>query len=110
MAEQLQCPKCGGTHIEMQVVQEDHGSVTTTKTKSKYKEKRHGLLWWGFIGWWWWIIDLFLWIFAFFPRVLLHIGRRKKYKGESTSKTITKNNIKYRRMFTCQDCGHFWSR
>lgn len=102
------CPKCGSDNVDVQVIQENQGSVTKTYTKSKYKEKGRGCLWWCFVGWWWWIIELFLWIFAFIPMALLRIGRKKKYKGSSTSKEVTSNKIKYQRMFVCKDCGHYW--
>lgn len=102
------CPKCGSTHTEMQVFQEQVSSQAITKTKSKYKEKKHGIFWWLFFGWWWWIVDLFIWIFAFIPRALLHIGRKKKYVGSSTSTTTTKNKIEYKSMRVCKDCGHHW--
>ena len=100
----MTCPNCGSTNVFIQTFQENRGSVSTTN--SMYKEKRHGCLWWILIGSWWWIIDLFLWIFMFIPRVLLHIGRRKKYKGKSISVTV--NDIHYSNMCTCQNCGYSW--
>jgi len=102
----MTCPKCGSTNVTIQAFQENRGSITTTK--SKYKEKGHGCLWWIFIGSWWWIIDLLLWIFLFIPRILLHIGRKKKYKG--TSRSITVNDIQYTNVCICQDCGHSWKK
>ena len=65
------CPKCGSDNITYQTFQENKGGKTVTRTKSKYKEKRHGCLWWGFIGWWWWIIEIFLWIFLSFLGMFL---------------------------------------
>jgi len=99
------CPKCGSSNVNIQTFQENKGSIT--HTKSKYKEKKHGILWWLFIGWWWWVIDLILWIFLFIPRLLLRLGRKKKYVGKSTS--ITVNDISYKNVYTCQDCGNTWS-
>ena len=90
----MQCPYCGGVNISVQTIQENLGGQTVTRTTSQYKEKRHGCLWWLLIGWWWWMIDLFLWVFMFIPRVLLHIGRRKKYVGKSTSVTTTNNRVR----------------
>ena len=97
------CPKCGSNNIDFQVQQE---TKTVTKTKSKYREKGHGCLWWLMFGWWWWIIDLFLWIFLFLPRVLLHIGRKKKYVGGA--KSVSKDKVKYKTVCVCQTCGHNW--
>lgn len=101
----ITCPKCGSNNIDFQVQQE---AKTITKTKSKYKEKRHGFLWWICIGWWWWMIDIFLWIFLFIPRALLHIGRKKKYVSDSTS--VTKNKVNYKTICVCQNCGHNWKK
>lgn len=100
----MTCPKCGSNNVNIQTFQENRGSITNTK--SKYKEKGHGILWWIFIGSWWWIIDLFLWIFLFIPRLLIRLGRKKKVVGKSTSVTV--NNIAYANVYTCQDCGHTW--
>lgn len=99
------CPKCRSNNIDFQVQQE---TKTITKTKSKYREKRHGFFWWVFIGSWWWMIDLFLWIFLFLPRVLLHIGRKRKYVGGS--KTVSKDKVKYRTICVCQNCGYNWKK
>lgn len=108
----LCCPKCGSTNIDVQMVQENLGSTTKTKTKSKYKEKGHGIIWWIFIGWWWWIVDLFLWIFLFFPRLIMRLFaapfKKKRYKGESTSTTTTANKIRYKKVCLCKECGHDW--
>lgn len=103
------CPKCGSSDIEYQTFQENRGGKTVTKTTSKYKEKGHGCLWWIFVGSWWWMVDIFLWIFFFLPRVLLHIGRKKNYKQTSTSVAKTKNKISYRTMGQCRSCGYKWN-
>ena len=100
----MTCPKCGSSNVEVTLQQENYGS--TTKTKSKYKEAGHGCLWWLIIGWWWWMVDLCLWIFAFFPRLLVQIFKKKKYKG--TASTETKNKIAYKSICICKDCGHNW--
>ena len=102
------CPKCGSDNITYQTFQENKGGKTVTRTKSKYKEKRHGCLWWGFIGWWWWIIEIFLWIFLFIPRMLIHIGRKRDFNMTSKTVSRTKNKIAYRKMAQCQDCGRTW--
>ena len=97
------CPKCGSLNVDFQVQQE---TKAITKTKSKYKEKGHGILWWLTIGWWWWIVDLFLWIFMFIPRVLIHIGRKRNYKG--SEKSTTKNKVQYKTVCLCKNCGYNW--
>ena len=106
----MTCPKCHGTNVRVETFQEQRGSATTVHTRSKYKEAGHGCLWWLLIGWWWWIVDLMLWIFLFIPRALLHLGRRKTYKGRATTVSATVNDISYRTVCTCQDCGHSWTR
>ncbi len=45
------CPKCGSENVDVNVQQENNGSTTISKTKSKYKEKGHGCLWWLLVGW-----------------------------------------------------------
>ena len=102
------CPKCNSENVTFQTFQEQAGSTTVTKTKSKYKEKRHGLLWWLCIGWWWWIVDLFMWIFVFPVKLILAATRKKKYKGKSTATSTTRNQISYKTVCTCQSCGHTW--
>lgn len=102
------CPKCNCTNVEVQIYQEHASSQTITKTKSKYKEKGHGCLWWLLIGWWWCFIDIFLWITLFIPRLLIRIFKKKKYVGKSTSVSSTTNQITYRSVFLCKGCGYHW--
>lgn len=106
------CPKCQSENVKVDTFQEESGSKTITKSKSKYKEKGHGLLWWLCIGWWWWMVDLFLWICFFFPRLILRLFaapfKKKKYVGEGTSVSKTSNKIHYRTICVCQNCGHKW--
>ena len=104
----MTCPKCHSDKVRIDSVQENLGSTEFTRTRTKTHEARHGCLWWLFIGWWWWIIDLLLWIFMFLPRVLLHIGRRKKYVSKSTSSSHTVNHRTYQTICTCQNCGNTW--
>lgn len=102
------CPKCGSSNIDMQIYQENLGGTTVTHTSSIYKQKGHGCLWWLFIGWWWWMIDLFLWICFFFPRLLIQIFKKKKYVGSATSVANATNNIKYKTIVLCKNCGNHW--
>ena len=104
----IRCPKCKQYTVDIQTHREDRGSVTSTKTISKYKEKGHGCLWWLFIGWWWWFIDLLLWIFMFFPRLIIQLLKKKKYVGKSKSVSTTVNNIVYKKIFVCKNCGYSW--
>ena len=103
------CPKCGSAEIDVQVFQENLGSATKTKTNSKYKEKRHGCLWWLLIGWWWWFIELFLWIIAFLPMLAIRLLRKKKYKGTSDTDSVTINNVSYKTVCVCKNCGNHWN-
>ena len=107
------CPKCGSENVLVQTVSENIGSTTVSKTKSKYKEKGHGFIWWITIGWWWWIVDLFLWFFAFLPRLILRLFaapfKKKKYKGSSTTVSQSTNHIRYKTICTCQNCGNHWT-
>lgn len=111
MANQISCPKCLSENVDIQVMQENKGSVTRTRTKSKYKEKGHGCLWWLVVGWWW-IIDLFSWFFLFVPRLILRLFaapfKKEKYIGNSTTISKTGNKIRYQRVCVCKDCGYYW--
>jgi len=106
------CPKCGNDNVSVQTMSENLGTSTVSKTKSKYKEKGHGILWWLCIGWWWWMVDLCIWIVAFFPRLILRLFaapfKKKKYTGSSTTVSESMNKIKYRTICTCQNCGYHW--
>lgn len=104
----MKCPKCRSTNIDIQVMQENTQSKTITKTKSKYKERGHGCLWWLIIGWWWWVIDLMLWVSLFFPRLVIQLFKKRKYKGKSKSVSTTKNNYTYKSFCFCKDCGYSW--
>jgi len=103
------CPKCKSENVSVQTFQEQKGSSTVTRTRSKYREKRHGLLWWLCIGWWWWMVDIFLWIILFPVKLIQAITRKKKYVGKSKSTTSTRNKIRYQTVCTCQSCGHTWN-
>ncbi len=108
MKNQIRCQQCGSENVNVQVMQENTGNTTVTKTKATYKQKKHGLLWWLFIGWWFWIIDIFLWIFLFPFRAIYAIVRKKKYVKKETSVSTGKNQMVYRKICTCQRCGYAW--
>ena len=102
----IACPKCGSNNVDIQLHQENQGSTTVTNTKSKYKQKGHGILWWLCIGWWWWIVEIMLWIVAFIPMLLIKCFRKKKYTGKSTSVASTKNVVTYKSVCLCKNCGN----
>lgn len=102
------CPKCGSQNVDAQLYQENIGGTTVTKTKSKYRQKGHGCLWWLMIGWWWWIVDLLLWIFVFPIRLIAQLFKKKKYVGQSTSVASTHNQVQYKTVYLCKSCGYHW--
>ena len=102
------CPQCGSSNVSFQMFQENAGTTTVSKTKSKYKEKGHGIIWWLLIGWWWWMIDLMLWICAFPLRLIAQLTRKKKYKGTATTVQQQVNQISYKTMCLCGNCGNTW--
>ena len=102
------CPECNSDNVKIETVQENLGSTTVSKTKSVYKQKRQGLIWWLFIGWWFWIIDLCLWIFLFVPRFCVALFHKRKYKGNSKTVENTVNHIVYKKICVCQNCGNRW--
>ena len=110
----IRCPQCGSDAIQMETMQENLGSTTISKTKTRSRRQGKGIIWWLLIGWWWWIFDLCLWIGAFVPRLIIHIfaSAWKKDARVSRSTTIerTENEIRYIRLYTCRNCGASWKR
>lgn len=107
------CPKCQSENVRVDTFQEQQGGKTVTKTRSKYKEKGHGLLWWLFIGSWWWAVDLLLWCCFFVPRLILRLFaapfKKKKFEGGGVSTSTTSNKITYKTVCICQNCGNRWT-
>ena len=105
----MNCPKCGSENVTSQTFQENLGTSTISKTKSRTKTVGHGVLYWIFLGWWIWLPKLILWIIAFPFMLILRLFRKKKTKGSSTTVESTVNNIQYKTVYTCADCGNSWS-
>ena len=105
----LVCPKCGSDDVSVETFQENLGTTTVSSQKFKFKQRGHGIIWWLFIGWWWWLIDLMLWV-CFFPfRLIIQLFKKKKYKGTATTVSQSVNEVIYKKMFTCHECGHSWT-
>lgn len=104
----LVCPNCNSSNVSTQIFQEEVGETTISKSKSKYKQKGHGIVWWLCIGWWWWMIDLLMWICAFPIMLIAKLFKKKKYVGNTTSVAQTAKQINYKTVCTCGDCGHTW--
>ena len=101
----MKCKKCGSENVESKQYQEDLGSSTVSKTKTK--QLGHGVLYWIFLGWWIWIFKLVLWIVMFIPMAILKALRKKKTKTTTVETTV--KHVQYRTVFTCKDCGYTWS-
>ncbi len=80
----MYCPRCQSEYINVQIVNE-----------TSIKQKKHGCLWWAFVGWW---LEPILWIYLTVPRLLYAIFHNKKYVAENKRKAI----------YTCQSCGYYW--
>lgn len=76
------CPKCGSANVNVTVINE-----------AKLKRK-HGFVWWLFIGWWWRLI----WFIVFGWWYLLFRLIRGNKKIVNVQKTVA----------VCQNCGHSW--
>ncbi len=81
----MQCPKCGSTNVNVQMVSE-----------SQLKNKHKSILYWIFIGWWWRPI---LWVCLTIPMLLGSLFGHKKQK------LVTK----HKSMAVCQNCGNSWN-
>ncbi len=110
----ITCPRCGSDQITMETMQETLGSTSFSRTRTKSRKQGKGIIWWILIGWWWWAVDLFLWFFAFFPRLVLHLFakafKRDRRVANSTTIERTENQIRYIRLYTCQNCGNSWKK
>ena len=105
------CPNCGSQDVQVQTFQENRGSRTKTRQRSKTVEKRHGCLWWILGGWMLLIIDMLMWVFLFPINFIRHLFyKRKRYVTEGTTVSNTRNRIAYRTVCVCQNCGKRWSR
>lgn len=80
----MTCPKCKSENVNAQMV-----------TDTQLKQKRHGVIYWIFIGWW---LQPILWLVFFFPKLFIAIFAPKKYKLKQQHKA----------MWVCQNCGHTW--
>ena len=49
-----------------------------------------------------------LWIFLFIPRFCIQLFKKKKYKSNSKNVSSSVNNVTYRTIFVCHDCGKSW--
>ena len=81
----MKCPKCGSENVSVQVV-----------TETKLKEKKHGVLYWIFVGWW---LKPLLWFFLTLPMLIIAIFKPKKYETKTSTKKIA----------VCSSCGKSWS-
>lgn len=99
------CPKCGGNNISFQ--REQTASVGGSLHRFG-GEKRHGAMYWIFVGWWFWmfklIFEMFRWMILL---CTLGLVGRKKDKGIQ-GRTITASKSINRTMAVCQNCGHSW--
>ena len=60
------------------------------------------------------MVDLLSWIFLFIPRLILRLFaapfKKSKYRGSSITVSATMNNIEYKTVCTCRDCGYRWTK
>ena len=102
------CPNCGERNVSVQIIPENTGGTTVTKTTTRIRSSNHGCLWWILIGWWWWLFDLLIWIFAFIPRLIWGMTKKRK-RAFSTSVARTVNNTTFHKTCVCQNCGYSWT-
>ena len=131
------CPKCGSDDIAYQTFQENRGSKTVTRKKTRitgrvdiehehtpiHIHESHGCLWWVFIGWWWMFFEYtFKFMFMilglifrlafemviFIPRLIINLIAGNGITAKTTSTSRTRNKVVYRKVAQCQECGHTW--
>jgi len=74
------CSKCGSNNVNVQAV-------------TRVKSKKHGLLYWMFIGCW---LEPIMWLIFTLPWLFIKIFKPKKVTS------------KVQKMAICQECGHSW--
>ena len=93
----MRCSKCGSEKIKISREKVGYETVSGTVTT-----RRHGILYWIFIGSWMWAVWLFLDICT-----LGWTYRMRKRKN-----TIVTNDSRvshYRTVAICQECGNTWT-
>jgi len=76
----MKCRKCGSENVNVQAV-------------TQVKNKRHGILYWIFIGWW---LEPIMWFFLTLPWLIIKIFKPNKVTSKTTKMAI------------CQNCGNSW--
>lgn len=76
----MKCSRCKSENVSVQ-------AVTTTKNK------KHGLMYWLFIGWW---LEPTMWIFLTIPWLIIKIFKPNKVSSKTHSEAV------------CQSCGNRW--
>lgn len=82
----MKCPKCNSENVTVQMI---------TEQKLKETKKKHGCLYWLFIGWW---LKPLLWLFFTVPMIIIAICRPKKQEIVTNTK----------KMAVCNNCGNSW--
>jgi len=72
------CPRCRSENVIVQAV-------------AHVKTKRHGILYWIFIGWW---LEPLLWLFLTLPMLIIRLFGSKKVTTKVKSHAV------------CQTCGY----
>ncbi|MBU5592970.1 hypothetical protein KQI89_14560 [Clostridium sp. MSJ-4] len=76
----MKCLKCGSENVNVQAV-------------THVKNKKHGVIYWLFIGWW---LELIMWLFLTLPWLIIKIFKPKKIRSKIHSQAV------------CQTCGKTW--
>lgn len=76
----MKCPKCESENVNVQAI-------------SIVQNKKHGCLYWLFIGWW---LEAIMWLFLTLPWLIIKIFKPNKI------------NTKVKSYAVCQNCGHKW--
>jgi len=76
----MKCSKCGSENVNVQVI-------------ANVKNKKHGVLYWLFIGWW---LEIIMWSLLTIPWIIIKI-----FKPKGVTSKIQKQAV-------CQDCGKSW--
>ena len=108
----MYCPNCNSDNIRIESVQENLGSTKISETKYRINvKKKHGIIWWIFIGFWWvpvkFLLNIILWPILAIPKAIHRVSNRGVV-ATSTGAEETVNHIVYKTICTCQNCGKTW--
>lgn len=93
------CPKCNCENVKIH--REKIGNVSGNK--GVYAKKKHGILYWTFVGWWIWILHIYSDILT-----LGYTRRKRKQNSIHQVGSYHQTDSLWHTVAICQNCGYTW--